>query len=292
MRFIDSVPQTSPTPSFYNDTTLILERKNQPPVRLDEEQGLIFLSFQVESTEPQTTTSVIPGADGVADRGTTYGPREMRASFLIRANDKYEYALMETEINRLFDTKEAFSIIDEDNPGRRWKNIKRSGKIEFERDGEKTGIVTIQMISFSPYAQSIGSLLDPYIFENGLWQFGMNIPLVDFSYIHNTSQFSIWNLGDKLINPRHDMLQIFYKGASNNLKITNITTGDTWQYNGSSQAGDTITLDGVFSRKNGISIFGNTNRKLISLAPGENKFILAGVSGQFEIAFDFRFLYL
>src|SRR5690625_7548638 len=125
---------------------------------------------------------------------------------MIRVEDKYDYALMETHVNRLFDTKEPFSIIDEDNPGRRWKNIKRSGKIEFEREGAKTGVVTVPLISFSPYAQSIGSLLDPYTFESELWQFGMNIPLEDFGYVHNTRQLSIWNLGDKEVNPRHDML--------------------------------------------------------------------------------------
>lgn len=292
MRFIDSAPQTEPIPSFYNDTTLILEKKNQSPIRLDENLGLILLSFQVESTDPQTTTSELQGVDGALDLGTTYGPRGMEAKFLIQANDKYEYALMETNINRLFDTKEPFSIIDEDQPRRRWKNVKRSGKMEFERKGEKTGEVTIPMIAFSPYAESIGSLLDPYTFDSELWGFGMNIPMEEFSYIHNTRTFSIWNLGDKLVNPRHDMLQIFYKGASSRLKIINTTTGDVWQYNGTSQPGDTITLDGVFSRKNGVSIFGNTNHKLIRLAPGKNNFTLSGAIDPFEISFDFRFLYL
>ncbi|WP_406682584.1 hypothetical protein [Shouchella clausii] len=51
-------------------------------------------------------------------------------------------------------------------------------------------------------------------------------------------------------------------------------------------------LDGVFARKNGDTIFGQTNRKVMTLAVGENEFQLAGTSGKFKIQFDFRFLYL
>lgn len=275
-----------------NDTTLILERKGWDPIRLDEKLDLIFLSFDVDSPEPITTTSTISGMDGVIDKGTTYGPRNMTARFLLSTDSKYNYELLKTDVERLFDSREAFSIIDEDNPGRKWENVKRSGKIEWDRRGSGVGIATIPLISFSPYAVSIGSLLDPYTFESELWQFGQNIPLEDFSYSHTTREFSIWNLGDAIVDPKNRELKIYYKGASSNLTIENITTGDKWQYNGTSKAGDTILLDGVFSRKNGISIFGSTNRKVIKLMPGENKFRATGTLYSFNIEFDFRFLYL
>jgi hypothetical protein len=87
-------------------------------------------------------------------------------------------------------------------------------------------------------------------------------------------------------------LKITFTGASTNLTITNTTTGDIWQYTGTTQAGDTITLDGVRSLKNGVSVFGNTNRKLITIAPGWNNFTITGASGSFTISFDFRFYYV
>jgi len=87
-------------------------------------------------------------------------------------------------------------------------------------------------------------------------------------------------------------LKITFTGASSNLTITNQTTGDMWQYTGTTQAGDTITLDGVRSLKNGASIFGQTNRKLITLKSGWNDFAITGATGAFEISFDFRFYYL
>jgi hypothetical protein len=95
------------------------------------------------------------------------------------------------------------------------------------------------------------------------------------------------------VDPRSCYLKISFKGQSNGLTITNITTGDTWRYNGSTGPNDVVVLDGVRSTKNGISIFGHTNRKLITLAPKvKNRFSVMGAEGNFEISFDFRFIYI
>lgn len=270
---------------------MLVERKNGQAYDLNK-AGIYTNWFEPDSPEPETTIVEIPGVDGHLDLGTKYKGRTLNAEIYIAGVDSYEFSLLRNEIFRIFDSKESFDLIHKDEPRKKWINCKYTSPFSIERKARRIGEFQIAFQSTSAYSRSIGSLLDPFTFDAELWQFGMNIPLEDFSYSHNTRQFSIWNLGDKVINPRHDMLQIFYKGASNNLKITNTTTGDTWQYFGTTQEGDTIMLDGVFSRKNGVSIFGQTNRKLISLMPGENKFILSGTSGLFEISFDFRFLYL
>jgi phage-related protein len=299
MQFTDDFKQVT----GINSSTLIIERPNQDPIRLDERLGLIFLSFQVDSPDPITTTSTIPGMDGVFDRGTTYGPRTMAARFMLQADNFYDYSLLETEVERLFDSREPFNIIDEDNPGMRWRNVKRNGQINWSTKNRRTGIAEIPLFCPSPYRESIGSLLDPYTFESELWQWGQNIPFedeegnfIDFAFTHSTRSFSIWNLGDAVVDPRHRMLEVYYRGASRNLVIENLTTGDRWQYNGNSNADDLILLDGVFSRKTSggltTSIFPYTNRKLIKLAPGENKIQLTGTLGSFRCEFDFRFLYL
>lgn len=270
---------------------LTVERKNGEKYKLDKRLGIRVIDFIVESPAPRTITSDVGGMDGYRDLGTTYDGRTLRARLKVVAPEIYEFALIRNELFRIFDSREEFYLISEEEPRKRWR-VKYDSPYTLSRKNLLNAEIDITFRSPSAYSESIGSLLDPFTFDVELWQFGMNIPLEDFSYSHNTRSFSIWNLGDKVINPRHDMLQIFYKGASNNLKITNTTTGDTWQYYGTTQARDTIMLDGVFSRLNGVSIFGKTNRKLISLAPGENKFILAGTNRPFEISFDFRFLYL
>lgn len=257
----------------------------------ERSMGLRVIDFYPESPEPITTTSRMEGVDGYIDHGTVYDGRTLHAQIRVVAPDIYDLALIRNDLFRIFDSREEFYLISDEEPKKQWR-VKYTSPFSLSRRSLLYRTFNITFRSPSAYSESIGSLLDPYTFDSELWQFGMNIPMEDFKYIHNTRTFSIWNLGDKEVNPRHDMLQIFYKGASNNLRITNTTTGDVWEYYGTSQAGDTITLDGVFSRKNGVSIFGNTNRKLIRLTPGENKFALSGTVGQFEISFDFRFLYL
>lgn len=108
-------------------------------------------------------------------------------------------------------------------------------------------------------------------------------------YKHASSTFEILNGGDIAINPRYLSMIVSFKGASTNLKIKNLTTGDMWSYTGTTTVSDTIKLDGIRSTKNGLSIFRDSNRKLIALAPGWNEFVITGASGALEITFDFRF---
>jgi hypothetical protein len=80
-------------------------------------------------------------------------------------------------------------------------------------------------------------------------------------------------------------LVITFAGASTNLAIANTTTGDTWSYTGTTAAGDTLKLDGVRMLKNGVvSVFGATNRKLITLAPGWNNFTVTGATVHLRLA--------
>ncbi|MCG6184237.1 phage tail family protein [Anoxybacillus sp. LAT_38] len=111
-------------------------------------------------------------------------------------------------------------------------------------------------------------------------------------WIDNQTSFSIYNAGDKTIDPRELPLTITFRGESANLTIINKTTGDTWQYTGTTVKSDFLVLDGIRSLKNGVSIFSDTNRKLITLVPGWNDFTITGASGYFEITFNFRFYYL
>ncbi|MFP7447167.1 phage tail family protein, partial [Bacillus infantis] len=113
-------------------------------------------------------------------------------------------------------------------------------------------------------------------------------------YLFQQSAFSIWNDGDEPVDPRERWayLQVLFQGASENLTIKNLTTGDEWSYTGTTAAGDIIELNGIRSLKNGSSIFGQTNRKLLTLAPGMNQFEVSGTTGPFQISFDFRFYYI
>jgi hypothetical protein len=255
-----------------------------------EQYGIKLLTHSISSPSPRVITEEIEGRDGYIELGTTFDGRKIRASFFMYAYDKQDYPLLRNEVFRIFATKELFYFHEPDQK-RRW--LVRSNGFDIERLSPRGGKFEIEFSSPSPYAESVGTTLDPFAFDAELWQIGQGlIESDDLKYVHNTASFRIYNAGDIDIDPRVLPLKITFTGASMNLTITNQTTGDTWKYTGATVDGDTITLDGVRSLKNGASIFGQTNRKLITLKSGWNDFTVTGATGAFEISFDFRFYYL
>lgn len=255
------------------------------------EFGVIVNSFVPESPNPVHKREMIDGVDGFVDLGTNYDGRIIRSVITIISVDNNDYPLLRNEMFRLFDSRESFYIISDEEPGKRYK-VKYNSPFSLSRLFS-TGQFNIEFISPSTYAESIGTTQDEFNFENELWQIGQGlIESDDLIYTHSSTVFRIYNAGDKTVDPRELPLVIEYKGTSTNLEINNTTTGDIWSYTGSSIVEDVIKLDGVRSTKNDQSIFGATNRKLIRLAPGWNDFTLNGTGEGFEIKFDFRFYYL
>lgn len=258
-----------------------------------EELGIMTRDFNPQSPSPVHNFETIENRHGTIDRGTVYGQRTIKCSFYFKAVDMWDYALLRDEVFRLFDSRQAFYIIDQRNPGKRWP-VKCNSSYNIEQNW-KYGFFEIDFVTVKlPFAESIGTTLDPMTFDSNLWQIGQGLIAEDILYTHNTTSFRIYNAGDVTIDPRSLPLKIIYRGMSNNLSIKNVTTGDLWNYTGITTTGlDVITLDGVKAYRNVVgSIFGKTNWGLITLKPGWNDFVLTGTTDNFEIEFDFRFYYL
>ena len=256
-----------------------------------EQYGIRTKDFIVSAPSLRHVTEEIEGRDGVVDIETTEGAREITCLFKMRAVDTADFPLLRNEIFKLFRSKESFYLIDRREPMKRWE-VKCQDAYDIEQK-YVYGDFTVTFVCHKGYAESIGTTLDPFTFDAELWQIGQGLAVDDdMVYVHSTPSFKIYNAGDITIDPRVLPLKITFTGASTNLTITNTTTGDIWQYTGTTQAGDTITLDGIRALKNSLSIFGNTNRKLITIAPGWNNFTITGANGSFTISFDFRFYYI
>lgn len=253
------------------------------------DNGIIVNRFVPRSPAPIHTRESVDGRNGFIDTGTTLDSKQIDSSITVVAADQYDYPLFRNEIFMLFDSREYFYIVPDEEPGKRYK-VKYDSPYSFSRTAD-IGEFDLTFVSDSSFVESLGTTLDPLTFESELWQVGQGLSAEDLEYIHNTNSFSIFNAGVE-IDPRELPLKITYVGASSGLTITNSTTGDTWSYNSNSLASDEIVLDRVQSFKNGVSIFGDTNHKLIKLAPGWNDFVISGTDGEFEIKFDFRFQYL
>lgn len=267
---------------------IVQRMDSSAPVRVSD-WGIFVHTFQIDSPFASSETEDLPGRPGSLGMGATLRKRTMRAECTMVALDHYDYELLRNEIFKLFRPDKPFYIIRDAEPGKQWLINEMSVYTPVRE--QKKGRFTLEFTSYSPFAQSIGTTQDSFTFDSELWQIGQGLLIDDLVYKFSTSSFQVYNAGDETVNPRDMDLIIEYKGASTNLSIKNETTGDEWKYTGISNSGDTIKLDGIRTTKNNLSIVRNTNKKLISLAPGWNDFILTGTSGSFEITFDFRFHY-
>jgi phage-related protein len=262
-------------------------------VDLHEDKNLWVSSFRILSPSPEHITETVTGRHGSIRHGTTLKERKITSKISVEAVDYIDFDLFRDELFRIFNPLKEFYIIRDLQPGKRMK-VSVASEFDIDYLTLEDGEFDIDFVIHSVFLESIGATLDDFSFDSELWQFGQGLIADDgLQYIHTDATFSIYNAGDIEIDPRDFPLEITFTGASNNLGITNLTTGDYWEYQGTTNAGDTILLDRVKAFKNGTSILGNTNRKQLRLAPaGWNEFVVSGAVSPFEIKFNFRFYYL
>lgn len=253
--------------------------------------SVLVRSFRISSPKPRRHTEQFDGRDGAVRLGKDFGQRSIVAVCSFFAVDSLDTMLLRDDIVRVLFGREPFYIVPNATPGKRWL-VETADSITPEVIGSY-GEFTLEFVSDNTYAESIGTTLDPLTFDAELWQVGQGLTVEATDYTQSVAAFSIFNAGDIKVDPREFPLKITYSGASTNLAIKNTTTGDEWKYTGTTVAGNTLALDGVRSMKNEVvSVFANTNRKLITLAPGWNAFTVTGASGAFTLAIDFRFYYV
>ncbi|WP_422397440.1 phage tail domain-containing protein [Shouchella rhizosphaerae] len=218
-----------------------------------------------------TTYEEAAGLNGAVDMGAVYGKRYMVGDFYAKAADEYDFLAMRDEIFALFNGPEPFYIAESREPGKRWL-VRTEGRYSLDRQ-RTYGFFQVNFVSASPFSESIGLTTDPATFTH------LDLPVSSFNYTSiQSGDFRVYNAGTK-IDPRNPntTLRIIYKGSSESLRLYNHATGDYWRYDGRSNDDDTITIDGVRSLKNGLSIVRNTNLGVITLAPGWNRIVAEGV---------------
>lgn len=263
---------------------LIVERLDGTTY-VSSDYELKVLKFNISSPTPKTHMETIDGRNGYVDLGTTYEQRKINAKILYTGTD-----IVKTRNNifKMFDNRETFYLIDSREPTKRWK-VKTDDNFTPDQLLRTVGEFSISFIG-QPFAESTKTTMDPWLFRDEPTIKDLGLRITEKDYTQTATSFQIFNAGQP-IDPREKPLKIIFSGASSDLTITNNTTGDVWQYTGSTVDGDEIILDGIRSFKNGSSIFGNTNYNVIELKHGWNDFSISGAS-TFQVQFDFRFYYL
>ncbi|WPK12597.1 phage tail family protein [Lysinibacillus louembei] len=251
------------------------------------------LFHDIPSVEIAHTIQSVEG-NGDIVTASNFKQRVITVRFLYIVQDIYDYYLLRDELNALFLQEKPFYIIFKREPYKRYK-VRLMQQLSMEPSTHMNSF-DVQFRMENLFAESVGTSLNLQStkqWDADLWGWGMGIDWdKTYSYEHSSNHFSIENIGNALIDPRQHELEIIVKAnAASYLQITNQTTGDVYKYGGTLTVNDTLVLKGIQTLKNGLSVFKETNKKLISLAPGQNIFTVEGGTIQ-SIAFNFRFLYM
>lgn len=231
--------------------------------------GLLGLKLQIPSPSYNTITQEVDGRGGTTVMDRFLQPRNLSAEFITMADDYRDSLKLRDSLYRLLGNGKHFFVAESEVPTKRWKVYLD----EWTPDRQTVKVHTFEV---------------PLLNENGCSE---SINLVVKPYMSSSFRFN--NEGDLSIDPRiHSETQIEFSGASTNLRIQNYTTGDEWSWTGGTSSGDTILLSGVKSLKNGSSIFGQTNKKLLTMTSGWNDFELVGATEPFTLTIKTRFYFL
>lgn len=256
--------------------------------------GFVVSRFHVPAPTIINKSENIEGLHGQIDFGASYAPRELELEGYFNGKTVAAYPLYRDRVFRMFGGLKSFYIIDSYQPWKRWL-VRVDGDWDVDRLG-RTAFGEVQMTLKTmklPFAQTNATTLEPKVWKDNGWWWGAGISWGDENaYVFNTTSFTVKNFGDVPVDPRQSELVITFNGASSGLTITNETTGDVFQYYGTTGASDEIEINGIRPLKNGLSIISDTNLELITIDPGDNQFTVDGATGPFTITFGFRYLYL
>lgn len=232
------------------------------------------------------------GTNGKRLSNSSFDAFPITLSFDIRSREQsmFDLVLQKTELRELFTREPEFYLIYSKEPGKKYRVVYDS--IDDERKGVIYTRYTVNLEAIKGYSESIATTLTDFNLEEE-WQFSQGLVAEDYKYTHQTSHFIIYNAGSFEIDPREHYLRIALEGESEgNVTIFNKTTGDRFIYypSLSTNLGQTLVLDGVIPKLNGVSCGINTNHGLINLVEGVNEIEIQNIT-RVKSSWDFRFLY-
>ena len=141
---------------------------------------------------------------------------------------------------------------------------------------------------------AVGSKIKFLIYANS----GMNVLAseigngvkISLSGFGDTANFTVYNAGNVTIEPESMFLHIFVASVTgDSITIKNNTTGETFTLN-RKMSEKHIQVNGMVVTDGTVQVFRDTNKRFISLAPGNNDITVSGAVFT-EIRFNFKYLY-
>ncbi|RAS74437.1 phage tail domain-containing protein [Priestia endophytica] len=268
-----------------------LEKQDGTGINL-EDIGIIVQDIDISSIEVMGYSENIQGRPGTVDIGADYGTRTIRVPFIMQSEDWKNYTILRDKLFAILTSLEPFYLIERRREiYQTGENVTLTNKRYLVRCSQKFNFDQQFLYGFTelifettqlPFAESPKKTMNLSVEEIG----------EEAVYTHNTAEFRIYNDGNVRVDPRYCEIGIKIQAECDSFfELTNHSTDDTWRYEGALTTNDIVQLAGVRYTKNNLNIFRNTNRRLITLLPGWNEFMVTGASSIQEITFDFRFYY-
>lgn len=275
-----------------NEKTRVYLAFSDEVVELTNNSYLRLIDINIGMPVTKNEFVEFSGTNGKRLSNSSFDAFPITLSFDIRSREQsmFDLVLQKTELRELFTREPEFYLIYSKEPGKKYRVVYDS--IDDERKGVLYTRYTVKLEAISGCSESIATTLSDFNLEEE-WQFSQGLVAKDYKYTHQTSHFIIYNAGSFEIDPREHYLRIAVEGESEgNVTIFNKTTGDRFVYypSLSTNLGQTLVLDGVIPKLNGVSCGINTNHGLINLVEGVNEIEIQNIT-RVKSSWDFCFLY-
>jgi len=279
----------------------------------------VVKDFVVNSIDRDIVRDSVDGRPGSLDYGVSEGDRSISVPFILKAKDLHDYAHLRDELYSLLGDNEPFYIREMRRPktlqydfvsfgqSPKWSSqtdneyvngkqylVRLDSTINPSQEGLR-GEVSLEFVTSGlPYAESTYTTLE--LHDRGYSATAEKYGLVDniddekVQYRFTESNFTVYNAGNVTVQPESMYLDISISGfTGSKVMIKNKTTGETLEINVSTN-NHVVRQKGMNVMVGGINRFRDTNRRFISIVPGDNQFEIAG--GTFsQCWFDFKYYY-
>ena len=281
----------------------------------------VVQDFVVNSIDRSVTRESVDGRKGSVDYGTNIGDRSISVPMIFKARDLHDYAHLRDELFGILDDDEPFYIREmrrkeylqyefvDFGQSPTWSNgveneyvngkqykVRLDSSISPEQwDDKPNGDITIEFVTSGlPFAESIYTTLE--LHDSGYDATAEKYGLVDniddekVQYRFTSNNFTVYNAGNVTVEPESMDINIIIAGCNGNkITIHNKTTGDKLEIN-VLMSGHLVTQRGMVVTVGGVNRFRDTNRRFISLAPGDNVFEISGATFE-RASIDFKYYY-
>ncbi|MDT2546692.1 phage tail domain-containing protein [Enterococcus raffinosus] len=264
--------------------------KNFQLLSLKEILGVECIEFERKAPALNVEYQEFSGSNGSREVNSSFKSFIIEVKLFMEFKNMYDYQLKETELYAfLFDDNNYYIVTDRE-PGKRY--LVRPNSVDLEDLGIRYATYSVTFNVFRGCSESLSTTLSEFSLDDE-WQFSQNLESADYEYEFGVSRFQVFNAGDFTIDPREHDLKITLKGESlGNAAIFNRTTGERFIYypSFSNNLGQTVSIDRVYPKLNGVHCGIDTNLSLITLVPGINEIEIQNVANVKSL-WDFRYLY-